>query len=385
VTLGPVAEIVAVVAANLCVAWLAAYAIHSTLLVAAAAAVDRWARLAAADRAALWRLALVGPCLTSVAQVIVRASGGGSGDGAASAVTGALAGALGTRPGLAVGIVAASTTLLPAAAALALLGAWRLRRALGRRAPAQHGDVALLAKLTSGRKSVRLTTSARVPAPAAIGAGEICLPETHFASLGAAEREALLAHELAHLVRRDPVWLALGTLVARVLPFQPLNRVALRRLRDATEHAADDWAVRRTGDPLALARALGALAALLVRAPVGTSAAGGTLVGRVERLVRAPRRAVALPRAARLALGAAALGVALLAPGLDVSGDRAANAIPWNAPSRDEPNARMLEVRAWERAQRDRWRDRWRVRPTAEAELEQAIELEVVEAYANPR
>ena len=376
-TLGPVVEIVAVVAANLFIAWLAAYALHSTLLVVAAAAVDRRVRLAAADRASLWRLALIGPCVTSVAQVIARAASHEPGGTPAAA----LASTLGTRPGVAAAIATAGAALLPTALLLALLGAWRLRRTLGTRAPASGEHAALVARLAPGRRRVRVTTSARVPAPAAIGTDEICLPEPYFASLGVAEREALLAHELAHLARRDPAWLALGTLVARLLPFQPLNRVALRRLRDATEHAADDWAVRRTGDRLALARALGALAALLVRAPVGTSAAGGTLVVRVERLLRAPARAAAIPRAARLALGAATLGIATLAPGLGVSGDRAANAIPWNAPSREEPNARMLEVRAWERARRDRLRGR----PTGWSDLARAIERELAEAYSTPR
>ena len=39
----------------------------------------------------------------------------------------------------------------------------------------------------------------------------------------------MLAHEIAHLVRRDPQWLVLARAIEMVFFFQPLNRLARRR------------------------------------------------------------------------------------------------------------------------------------------------------------
>jgi hypothetical protein len=49
----------------------------------------------------------------------------------------------------------------------------------------------------------------------------------------------------------------------------------------------------------------------------------------------------------------ALLTLSMLAPGVSLSVDAAANRIPWLTPSKAEPNARMLEVRRFERGLRD--------------------------------
>jgi beta-lactamase regulating signal transducer with metallopeptidase domain len=175
------------------------------------------------------------------------------------------------------------------------------------------------------------------------------------------ERRALFAHEVGHLVRRDPIWFALTGSLARVAAFQPLNRFALTRLRTACEEAADDFAVRVTGDPAALARALTGLASVLVLLSAGAAATGSHVIERVSRLLgddpRAPR---SRGRPVRVAVCGAALATLLgLAPGITVSIDDLANRLPWLAPSREIPNARMLEVR---RVTRE-WRARVRRSP----------------------
>ena len=48
------------------------------------------------------------------------------------------------------------------------------------------------------------------------------------AELDAPQLRAMLAHELAHLERRDPQWLAFACILERAFFFQPLNRLARR-------------------------------------------------------------------------------------------------------------------------------------------------------------
>ena len=48
----------------------------------------------------------------------------------------------------------------------------------------------------------------------------------------------MLAHELAHLARRDPLWLAFASVVERVFWIQPLNRIARRRSRPPPNSSA---------------------------------------------------------------------------------------------------------------------------------------------------
>ncbi|MDX2151712.1 MAG: M56 family metallopeptidase [Bryobacteraceae bacterium] len=62
----------------------------------------------------------------------------------------------------------------------------------------------------------------------------------------AAQREAVLLHELAHCQRGDCWWLLLARLVASVFWFQPLTWLALNRIASESERAADD-AVLRAG------------------------------------------------------------------------------------------------------------------------------------------
>ena len=98
---------------------------------------------------------------------------------------------------------------------------------------------------------VRLSCSSRLPVPIALGLRrrEICVPPRALASLSLEQQEGMLAHELAHLVRRDPFWLAFSHFLTSVLFFQPLNQVARRRLRERSELRSDEWAVGQTGRP----------------------------------------------------------------------------------------------------------------------------------------
>ena len=148
--------------------------------------------------------------------------------------------------------------------ALSALGRleWRRRRAgalLEDRQQLSAGDgpelVARLSDRVDRSKPVRLTVSGSIASPAA-SRDEIMLPMRTLWGLEAAEKQTVLAHELAHIERHDLEWLAVLRRVAAVFFFQPLNHVALNRFQDAAEHACDDRAVELTGDRLSLARSL---------------------------------------------------------------------------------------------------------------------------------
>ena len=177
-----------------------------------------------------------------------------------------------------------------------MIRSWsRLRRVLADRRPIHAGPAStMLARLAAGTlPRVRLSASTRVDVPIAVGVlrPEIVVPERALYQLEPAELESMLAHELAHLVRRDPAWRLITGFMHRVLFLQPLNRVAAVHLESTSEELCDDWAVERTDRPLALARCLTEVAGW-VASPLGASVPamarrGSGLGRRVRRLVAA--------------------------------------------------------------------------------------------------
>ena len=140
------------------------------------------------------------------------------------------------------------------------------------------------------RRRPRLTCTTRISSPIALGVAEICLPESALEELDLEQQQSMLAHELAHLARRDPIWLAFASVVERVLWFQPLNRLARRGIATSAEYLCDEWAVRRTGSGVALARCLAQVAEWIQASPLGVPVAGmaeerSLLVSRVEKLL----------------------------------------------------------------------------------------------------
>jgi beta-lactamase regulating signal transducer with metallopeptidase domain len=199
------------------------------------------------------------------------------------------------------------------------------RRLEGRRELREGVLVESLESLRSAarvRRRVRLAISARLTGPVAMGRSEICLPERALSSLTPAEQRAVLAHELGHLVRQDPSWLALAVLVESVFFLQPLNRLARRRIQEAAEYLCDDWAVDQMGGSLPLAKCLAEVATWIQasRRPVPVSGMAenrSQLVERVQRLLDGVQPPAV--RGLRLAVPVAALAlstVAFAAPGV---------------------------------------------------------------------
>jgi len=176
-----------------------------------------------------------------------------------------------------------------------LLYAGRLRRAGTQALGAEWQQrLAALAARAGLRRPVALLESARVAGPLVLGhlRPVILLPLGAVVSLSPNLLEALLAHELAHIVRRDYL-LNLGLAVAEVLFFyHPAVWFMAHCLRAERENCCDDQAAALCGgDRLRVARALAALAELETAATpmprLALAAAGGgrgSLLARVRRL-----------------------------------------------------------------------------------------------------
>ncbi|MEM8713462.1 MAG: M56 family metallopeptidase [Planctomycetota bacterium] len=67
---------------------------------------------------------------------------------------------------------------------------------------------------------------------------------------------SVLAHELAHHARLDPLWSRTAHGLVGCMYFQPVHRVARARIASSAELLADDAAVRWTDDAEGLARCL---------------------------------------------------------------------------------------------------------------------------------
>jgi Zn-dependent protease with chaperone function len=227
-------------------------------------------------------------------------------------------------PWLVVVLVAIGATLIGLLRAI-----WQsvvLARKLARCTPVDDGLARELLdelrRLVPGTPPVRLLAAANDIEPAALGVRQwtIVLPSRALADLSVDELRSLLAHELAHLARGDAAWLWISRCVCSCLAFQPLNHFARREWQRAAEYLCDNWAIHRTGSPLALARCLTEIASWrLARCPAAVSlpATGrkSGLVDRIERLLEARPQTeagrVAQGRRWRMCL--ASLGLMLMA------------------------------------------------------------------------
>jgi len=363
-------------------AWLLTYLIHSTALLTLAWALTRARNWSPASADLLWKTALIGGMLTATVQLRLELRPAGTvsltravpppASPAAAPVSHASAA---TRTHSTVDVAAmpapvdapsptetpSPVTAAPsfsmqtvvavlwALSALALALGYAARRLIlvgrigDRRAVSDGRLLAELDQLSReaklGRRP-RLTVTSRISSPIALGIAEICLPESALEELDLEEQRVMLAHELAHLARRDPLWLAFASMMERVLWIQPLNRLARRRIATSAEYLCDEWAVRRTGSGVALARCLAQVAEWIQMSPLGVPVAGmaeerSLLVSRVEKLLAGARHDSRSRALLAAALGVVVLATIALVPG--VTGRAASATEPYGMP--DEPKA----------------------------------------------
>jgi len=180
------------------------------------------------------------------------------------------------------------------------LGGWRVVMALDRRVAA-NVPRAWSERVEVLRRTLGISRVVAVrPAPGNVSPFTartlrpvIWLPASLWSRLTLAQRDAIVAHELAHVRRRDWLWNGMQTLVEAILFFHPAAWWLGRRVREEREHACDDLAVATCGDPIALAEGLATLEQQRRGGPqLALAARRGSLVRRVSRLlVGAPVRA----------------------------------------------------------------------------------------------
>ncbi|MDQ6828387.1 MAG: M56 family metallopeptidase [Gemmatimonadota bacterium] len=312
------------------------YALHSALACAAALVLGRVLVRDPRDRDILWKATLLLPFLTTslalggagvergrpmvevariahaAAPIGVRSSvmvrvlkRSGQPDEVVTVVDDPLA------RGVAIGIVIACVV----AAGLSTAANWRRQRGFTRqlrgRRVIDHRGLRL-------RVGVTLTIADHLDSPVALGRAEICVPAPTFGGMSPAQQRSIIAHELAHLDRRDPAWIAIADCIAGLSAFQPLARLVARSLRRDAEFICDEEAVRGTGDPITLVESLITLAAEMdsaSRDPIAVGYDGSPLVMRARRILNGEGARVPSPmRRLRLSVAIAALCAPLLAP-----------------------------------------------------------------------
>src|SRR3989441_331502 len=356
-------------------AWLLTYLIHSTVLLGVAWLVTRRRRLEPAASDLLWKVALLAGLVTGTIQSRLELSTpaavtlpaatlpqaaplnqpAGATDPGRKPRVSENTGASGSRPGsvnptpsrapslplvvvLLWGVIALASTLYYFARRLILIG-----RLADRRAVSDGPLAATLAELrrTAGyRRRVHLTMARTISSPVALGLCEICVPELALSELGAEQQRSMLAHELAHLARHDSLWLAGASLIERCFFFQPLNRLARRELETTAEYLSDEWAMRKTGSAVSLAKCLATVAEWIEASPLGVPVAGlaerrSLLVSRISRLLDG--RLLQSPASRRGWAVAAALGVVVtIAAAPRVSQGLSSPPVPLSVPERGD-------------------------------------------------
>lgn len=363
----------AVHSANMLLEWLMTYAIHSTILVGGLLLLTSTTfgrRLVSGHGSWLWRFALVGAVVTASLQSL-RSAAPLAGtlrldkDTPSRTMvrmeieheTGPIASQMKSLPGSGAPlwktpdgfqrIVTSDIDITPTWPLFAL-SAWlviaisitswfliaraRFLRRIGPRRSADHtlAGNALRHLRNEGRitRNIHLTLSESLTSPVALGDDEICLPARALAELDPIRMEGILAHELAHLVRRDPTWLTIARVIEAVFFFQPLNILARSRMQEAAEFASDAWASSRVARPLDLAHCLARVAEWTIAAPrmpvpAMAERRGAVLVRRVQRLTSGHVTPEVIPgRGARLAAVGALVALVLIAPRAAVGADQ---------------------------------------------------------------
>jgi hypothetical protein len=135
---------------------------------------------------------------------------------------------------------------------------------------------------------------------------------------------AMVAHEMGHIARLDPLWTAAIRSVSALFFFQPLNWVIARRLDECAEFCCDEFAVGVTGDEIALARCLASVADWIVGPQIARPACAmahkrSPLGQRVERILATDGEVQTRHIGARLVGPMAIVATALAVPGFAIT------------------------------------------------------------------
>lgn len=199
-----------------------------------------------------------------------------------------------------------------------------------------------------------LSRSSDIKSPVCLPRREICLPDWAFDDLPEEELKSLLAHEVGHMVRRDPLMLMVMQFLSRLFFIQPLFMVARKRLTDLAELAADEWAATKTQDARSVAAALYTCATKIhnnrnIQWGLAMAGNNSMLKTRVERLVtsdKIPFRKAGIGAKSTMAAGLLAISLGL--PSIQFA-DALSVAMPeegenWVFMPEDEIDAKIAEM-----------------------------------------
>ena len=180
-----------------------------------------------------------------------------------------------------------------AALSLNLIRGWIQARRLLRHATSMSASVwparmRLMADRLGLQMKIRLVKSALVDVPAVIGwlRPAIVVPMSVLAGLPPAHLDAILAHELSHIRRRDYLVNIVQCVVETMLFYHPAVWWVSRRIRVERENCCDDLAASLCDSRLTYATALASLETLRAATPaIVMPATGGVLLHRIRRLV----------------------------------------------------------------------------------------------------
>lgn len=216
-----------------------------------------------------------------------------------------------------------------------LLGGWWTGRAIRRVGISAAPDwcqaqLIALSKRMRVTRRVAIVSSVRIPVPVIVGHLKpvIVLPAAALSGLSAAQVEAILAHELAHVRRHDYLVNLAQTVIETLLFYHPAVWWVSRQVREAREHCCDDLAVTVCRSRREYVSALLDLEELRGSTPaLALGATDGSLLARGRRLLAPSQERASSPR---LAASVIALTVVAVA----VTG---ASFSPAVVPSRPEP------------------------------------------------
>jgi beta-lactamase regulating signal transducer with metallopeptidase domain len=171
----------------------------------------------------------------------------------------------------------------------------------------------------SNARRVRVLASDRVAAPmtAGIASRAILLPADHD-RWAPGERRAILAHEVAHALRRDCATHIAARFMCAIHWFNPLAWYAARALRVEAERACDDCVLRAGTQAIAYAELLvrfarTAIGGVYARAALPMATRGRELEGRVAAIVDSGVHRGSMRRVTRVAVATFAAGALVAA------------------------------------------------------------------------
>jgi beta-lactamase regulating signal transducer with metallopeptidase domain len=182
----------------------------------------------------------------------------------------------------------------------------RLRRNASVLSPALFG---MASQITDGKHYVALLESTDIDDPVTVGVFHpaILLPSRVLPYLGEQEFSAVLAHEYAHIRRRDfPVHIP-SELISLPVAWHPGIGYLMSRISQTRESACDDYAAARLGKRRSYAKTLLRLASLCLRVPGSNAMALGIFDGDnlEDRIMMLTKKTLSLSRTGVIGLALA--------------------------------------------------------------------------------